>query len=78
MKEIVKDCKEETFTPDMISAMVWQLRKEGLVGIDDQKTGHFITKAGLDYLLVARFDRALPEPGTPRPKARGRKKQKSL
>ncbi len=72
IETIVKDCVGAEFTRKMIRAMVWQLRREGLIGLQSSGTSHFITKAGLEYLTGGRFDRALPERGTPRPKARRR------
>lgn len=68
-KHIVADCRSADFTPHMIDSMIWQLRKEGLIGRDDA-TGHFITKAGLAYLNNAAFDLPPPPMGHPRPGAR--------
>jgi hypothetical protein len=71
---IVADCTgaDPEFTPKKVKAMIWWLRREGLVGDDDKGTGHFITKAGLDWLAHGRFDRALPtdhiRPGARKPR----------
>ena len=73
-KDIVSDCEAPDFTPPMIDSMIWQLRKEGLIGRDD-KNGHFITQAGLNYLRIAAFDLQPPPMGLPRPKARKPRKQ---
>jgi hypothetical protein len=61
---IIADCASETFQRAVVKSMIWQLRAEGLIGRDDAGTGHFITKAGLDWLTHGRFDRALPAPHT--------------
>lgn len=66
---IIKDCADAdaAFTPKQIAAMVWWLRREGLINLEDGV--HHMTKAGLDYLTDARFDRAIPVAHT-RPGAR--------
>jgi hypothetical protein len=56
---IVKDCAGTDFKPTSVNTMVWYLRKNGFIGLDD-KGQHFITTVGLDYLVSARFDRELP------------------
>lgn len=66
---ITADCQASDFTRRMVKAMIWQLRKEGLIGRDDAQ-GHFITQAGLNYLTSARFDVTPPPMGLPRPGAR--------
>lgn len=77
---IVQDCEADGFPAELVKKHVWQLKKEGLIGIrestDGTDPGHFITRVGLDYLTFGRFDLPLPEPGHPRPGAR-RKKVKS-
>lgn len=72
IESIIRDCVGPDFTRAVVKSMVWQLRREGLIGLDTSGTSHFITKAGLDYLTDGRFDRALPQPGTPRPRRRRR------
>lgn len=56
-----------------IATMVNQLSREGLIG-RNAGGDWFITAAGLAYLTVGRFDRALIESGHPRPKARKKKR----
>lgn len=70
---IVADCADPAFPVEAVKSMIWQLRKEGLIARDEAGTGHHITKAGLDYLAQAAFDRGLPPLGAPRLKARKRK-----
>jgi hypothetical protein len=53
--------------------MIWQLRKEGLLGMGAEGYLH-LTEFGLRYLQQTDFSRALPE-FTPRPKARKPRKQ---
>ena len=70
---IVRDCTGHDFDRIKVLKMVLQLRKEGLLGRADNAAGHFITKAGLDYLTNGCFDRGLPCPHE-RPNARGKRK----
>jgi len=60
MESIVRDCIGLDFKSNVVKAMIYQLRREGLVGLGSSGTDHFITKAGLDWLTQGRFDRALP------------------
>lgn len=60
-REILKRCIAHDFTKEALRRMVSRLRQDGLIGLNDTR-GHFITKAGLDYLTYARFDKALPTP----------------
>ncbi|MDZ4344095.1 MAG: hypothetical protein U1E51_16875 [Candidatus Binatia bacterium] len=71
--EIVRDCLDEDFDRNKILKMVLQLRKEGLIGRADSVAGHFITRAGLEYLTGGQFDRGLPCPHE-RPNGRGKRK----
>ncbi len=66
---IVADCTgaDAAFTANKVGSMVWWLRREGLINLQDGV--HHMTKAGLDYLTEARFDRAVPVEHT-RPGAR--------
>lgn len=81
---IVEDCKGDGFDEALIKKHIWQLRKEGLIGLRDPEAcefrefvsaTHFITQRGLIYLTDGRFDLPIPVPGHPRPKARKRKTQ---
>jgi hypothetical protein len=67
---VIEDCVGEGFTRSMVLVMLWQLKREGLVGESDEVL--FLTRAGFDWLTQGRFDRPLPEPGHPRPGARKR------
>jgi hypothetical protein len=69
---IIIDCADTDFTPKTVRVMAWTLRRDGLLGLDEHG-GYFITRAGLDYLTHARFDRKIPAPHTrPRSRKRGR------
>lgn len=58
------------FHKNAVSAMVSELLREGLIGRKEDGT-LFVTSLGLDWMVNASFDRALPSPHT-KPK---RKKQ---
>ena len=58
--EIANDCEGPDFSRNNVSTMVSTLRREGLLGVNDDGR-HFLTQLGLDWLQRARFDRALPE-----------------
>lgn len=73
--EIARDCTDHEFDRNKVLKMVRQLRKEGLLGKADNDAGHFITRAGLEYLTDGCFDRGLPCPHE-RPRARGKRKKK--
>jgi len=67
---IISDCTavDASFTPKKIGAMVWWLRRIGLIQLND--FGRYtLTKLGLEWLTDGRFDRALPKDHT-RPGAR--------
>lgn len=76
--DVQRDCVEEGFSPKMVASMLDQLCREGLVQRREDEAvhqpgtqrGHYLTVAGLAYLQGARFDRALPPEGVPRPGAR--------
>lgn len=75
---IIEDCKGDGFDDELIKKHIWQLRKEGLIGLRDVEgeyiaVTHFITHRGLAYLTSGRFDLPIPVPGHPRPNARKRK-----
>lgn len=71
-EQITKDASSAEFTARKIDSMIWQLRKEGLIGKKEDGS-YAITQAGLDWLTLGRFDRALPKdhirPGARRKKA---------
>jgi hypothetical protein len=66
---IRRDAVSDDFPRAVVDSMIWQLRKEGLIARRDDSSYH-VTQAGLDWLTTGRFDRPLPELGTPRPGAR--------
>jgi Fe2+ or Zn2+ uptake regulation protein len=70
-EDIVKDCATASYTPKMVRTMLDALVRFGLIRRSDQKT-FSITAVGLEYLTLARFDRAIGE-FAPRPKARRKK-----
>ncbi len=70
------DCVGHAFSQHAVDAMVWQIRREGLVGRSDTDT-YFITQAGLSYMQSTDFTRELPE-YAPRPKARRPKKHRII
>ena len=55
---------------DVAAAMVSQLRREGLISMNDER-GYFITKAGFDLLAKGVFTRELPAEHT-KPKRKKR------
>ena len=74
--QVCQDCvTPEDFSSKNVLTMLDTLRREGLIGMNENKT-HFLTKAGLHYLTNGRFDKALPEYAE-RPKSR-RKKQHDI
>lgn len=68
---VVADCVSDEFTRQMVLTMLNQMKREGLAQENVEKI-FSLTTAGLDYLTLARFDRALPAPHE-RPKARKKK-----
>jgi hypothetical protein len=71
---IASTCKalaNDTFPAKSIGTMVWQLRKEGLLGMSDGGF-LFLTEFGMTYLRTNDFTRAVPEYAE-RPKARRKK-----
>lgn len=68
---VAKDCVGVDFGARAVQSMLWQLRHEGLIGMDDEGV-LFVTKAGFGWLTNGRFDRALPCPHE-RPTSKRRK-----
>lgn len=58
-----------SLSKDNAGTMLWQLRHEGLVGVNDEHS-YFLTKTGLDWLTHGRFDRELPKFSHRQPKTR--------
>lgn len=69
---VCKDCVGHAFNRHAVYAMLWQLRREGLVGRDDKDT-YFLITAGLERIQYGDFTRSLPE-YAPRPRARRKQK----
>jgi hypothetical protein len=68
IKSTTSALSNETFPYHSVWNMVWQLRKEGLLGMGEEGYLH-LTEFGLRYLQQTDFTRALPE-FAERPKAR--------
>ena len=71
--QILHDCQGESFKPLIVAKMIYQLRREGLLGRQDGSDAYFLTLAGLEWLTQGRFDRALPCYAE-RPKSRRKRK----
>lgn len=68
--EVARNTARDEFSINAISAMVSELRRQGMIAVREDAT-LFVTPLGLEYLSKAAFDRALPEPY----KKPGRKKK---
>jgi hypothetical protein len=73
---VVADCLKPDFKRDSILTMLWQLKREGLIGVTDHGH-HFLTQAGFNWLTEGKFDRCLPAPHT-RPKGRKARKRPAV
>jgi hypothetical protein len=60
MDAIVRDAIGPDFIRKNVQTMVYQLRKEGLLGLKEDGRTHYITELGLEWLTYGRFDQALP------------------
>lgn len=65
---VQRDCVGHDFNKHAVAVMLWQLRREGLVGRDDEDK-YFLTTTGLERIQYGDFTRSVPE-FAERPKAR--------